>query len=86
MGECLEPHEILRTMTIAVILLAWLLSLGGLFLLGRHMIVVRRTRDRAFDGAEPETLPLQEDSNGLLGRWLFARAIVVPLPWQSLSS
>jgi len=61
-------------MTVAIILLAWLTAIGGLLLLGRHMIVVRRTRERIFEGDQAGVLALaapSEDSFGFVRRWLF---------------
>ena len=61
-------------MTIAVILLAWLVAIGGFYVVGRHWLTRSRTLERMFDPTDDDALQElapAEDSYGFLRRWLF---------------
>ena len=58
--------------------LAWMAAVSGLLLLGRQMIILRRTRDRVFGATEADALAdvlalaaPGEDRYGFARRWLF---------------
>ena len=61
-------------MVIAAVILAWVVSFGGMYLVGRHWLTRRRSVERMFEDSEADSLAElapAEDSYGFLRRWLF---------------
>ncbi|MBM3996906.1 MAG: type II secretion system F family protein [Planctomycetes bacterium] len=68
-------------MTITVLLLAWIVGIGGLYLAGRHWLIRHRSLERMFEDADAdalEDLAPAEDSYGFLRRWLFRAGFRTP--------
>jgi len=67
--------------TITVLLLAWIVGIGGLYLAGRHWLIRHRSLERMFEDADAdalEDLAPAEDSYGFLRRWLFRAGFRTP--------
>jgi len=66
---------------IAVLLVIWLLTLTGLYLLGRHWAIHRRSRERVLEGSGPNgpgEVEGAEEEAGFLRRWLFRAGFRAP--------
>jgi tight adherence protein C len=66
---------------IAVLAVIWLLTLLGLYLLGRHWTTRRRSRERVLEGSGPTELADPEGAEeeaGFLTRWLFRAGFRAP--------
>jgi tight adherence protein C len=67
--------------TIAVLLLVWIVVIGGMFLVGRHWLIRHRSVERMFEDTDTDALQdlaPAEDSYGFLRRWLFRAGFRTP--------
>jgi tight adherence protein C len=65
----------------AVVILAWIVALGGVYVVGRHWLMRRRSVERMFDDADQDALAElapAEDSYGYVRRWLFRAGFRAP--------
>ncbi|MCI0682414.1 MAG: type II secretion system F family protein [Gemmataceae bacterium] len=67
-------------MTLAIVILVWIVAVGGLCLVGRRWLIGRRAAERMFESLEAEAWqePAPEDSYGMLRRWLFRAGFTAP--------
>jgi tight adherence protein C len=55
---------------VALIILAWIAGLGGIYLVGQRLALRRRSRERIFQEAGPAGPALPAEEQGFLTRWL----------------